>query len=117
MQTVLSEIQQAQVVKRLTAFCESRVPLAMRDKLRVEVSDQGNEVVLFQAARLPPTHEWREMPSRQAEVRCDSGECGDCCCQRYRARWHAYEALPGLQASGSYSTRWPRINRDILGVT
>jgi hypothetical protein len=32
---VLSEIQQAQVAKRLTAFCDSRVPPAMRDRLRV----------------------------------------------------------------------------------
>jgi len=44
---VLPEIQRAQVVKRLTAFCDSRVPLAMRDRLRVGFRIKGNEVVLF----------------------------------------------------------------------
>jgi hypothetical protein len=44
----LSEFQQAQVTKRLTAFCDSRVPLAMRDKLRIGFRIKGSEVVLYE---------------------------------------------------------------------
>ena len=44
----LSQIQQARVTKRLTAFCDARVPPNVRDKLRVGFRIKGNEVVLFE---------------------------------------------------------------------
>jgi hypothetical protein len=37
----LSEFQQAHVTKRLTAFCDSRVPPAMRDKPRIGFRIKG----------------------------------------------------------------------------
>src|SRR5947199_8206843 len=43
----LSEIQRAQVTKGLTAFCESRVPAAVRNKMRIGFRLKGREVVLF----------------------------------------------------------------------
>jgi len=57
----LSEIQQAQVTKRLAAFCESRVPASVRSKVRLGFRIKGSEVVLFEerpAFQAP--HEWRE---------------------------------------------------------
>jgi hypothetical protein len=59
----LAEIQEAQVRKRLTAFCDSRVPPAMRDKLRIGFRIKGSEVVLFEERpEFQPPYEWREMP-------------------------------------------------------
>jgi hypothetical protein len=100
MQTVLSEIQQAQVVKRLTAFCESRVPLAMRDRLRVGFRIKGNEVVLFEERPdFHPPYEWREMPSAKLKYVATQGMWRLYCQHRDR-RWHAYEALPEASSFG-----------------
>ena len=44
----LSERQQAEVNKRLSAFCEARVQPAVRDTLRIGFRTKGNEVVLFE---------------------------------------------------------------------
>ncbi len=83
---VLSEIQQAQVVKRLTAFCESRVPLAMRD-------------LFEERPDFHPPHEWREMPSAKLKYVATQGMWRLYCQHRDR-RWHAYEALPEASSFG-----------------
>ena len=58
----LSQIQQARVTKRLTAFCDARVPPNVRDKLRVGFRIKGNEVVLFEERpEFHASYEWREM--------------------------------------------------------
>jgi hypothetical protein len=43
----LSETQQAEVNRRLGAFCEARVPPSVRNQVRVSFRIQGTEVVLF----------------------------------------------------------------------
>ena len=58
----LSEIQQARVTKRLTTFCNARVPADVRNQVQVGFRVKGSEVVLFEkrpAFQVP--HEWREM--------------------------------------------------------
>ena len=58
----LSEIQRAQVTKRLAAFCDSRVPAAVRNQLRLGFRIKGNEVVLFEERPdFQQPNEWREM--------------------------------------------------------
>lgn len=44
----LAEIQRAQVTKRLTAFCDARVPAAIRKELRLGFRVKGGEIVLFE---------------------------------------------------------------------
>ena len=44
----LSDIQRAEVNRRLSAFCEARVRPAVRDKLRIGFRTMGNEVVVFE---------------------------------------------------------------------
>ena len=57
----LSQIHLAQVTKRLTAFCDARVPPNVR-KLRVGFRIKGNEVVLFEERpEFHASYEWREM--------------------------------------------------------
>ena len=90
----LSEFQQAQVTKRLTAFCDSRVPPAMRDKLRIGFRITGSEVVLYEER--PEFHapdEWREMLSAKLRYVATQGGWRLYCQHRDR-RWHAYEAPP-----------------------
>jgi len=76
----LSEFQQAQVTKRLTAFCDSRVPPAMRDKPRIGFRIKGRGRFV-------------EMPASKLRYVATQGVWRLFCQHRDR-RWHAYEALP-----------------------
>jgi hypothetical protein len=58
----LSELQQAEIKKCLSAFCEARVRPAVRDKLRIGFRMKGNEVVLFEERPgFQRPQEWHEM--------------------------------------------------------
>ena len=90
----LSEIQQAQIKKRLTAFYDSRVPAAVRNKVRLGFRIKGNEVVLFEerpAFRAP--HEWRELVVAKFKYVGTQG-LWRLYCQHRDLRWHGYQALP-----------------------
>lgn len=56
----LSEIQQAEVNRRLGAFCEARVPPSVRNQVRVSFRIQGTEVVLFEER--PRDYSMRSLP-------------------------------------------------------
>lgn len=90
----LSEIQQAQVTKRLAAFCESRVPASVRSKVRLGFRIKGSEVVLFEerpAFQAP--HEWHEMVVAKFKY-VRAKQAWRLYCQHRDLRWHAYMALP-----------------------
>jgi hypothetical protein len=90
----LSEIQQAQVTKRLAAFCESRVPASVRSKVRLGFRIKGSEVVLFEerpAFQAP--HEWREMAVAKFKY-VTAKQAWRLYCQHRDLRWHAYMGLP-----------------------
>jgi len=58
----LSEIQEAEVKRRLGAFCEARVPAAVRNKVRVGFRITGTDVILFeQRPGFQRPQEWHEM--------------------------------------------------------
>jgi hypothetical protein len=62
LEMALSEMQRAQVTKRLTSFCDARVPASVRSKLHVGFRLKANEVVLFEERpSFQPPHEWREL--------------------------------------------------------
>lgn len=93
----LSEIQQAQVRKRLAAFCESRVPATGRSKVRLGFRIKSSEVVLFEERpefRAP--HEWREMEVAKFKY-VTAQQTWRLYCQHGDLRWHAYTALPEAQ--------------------
>ncbi len=94
----LSEIQRAQVTKRLTAFCDARVPSAVRDKLRLGFRIKGNEVVLFEERpAFRPPHEWREMVVAKFKY-VGTQRLWRLYCQHRDLRWHSYETLPAAQS-------------------
>ena len=94
----LSEIQRAQVSKRLAAFCDARVPAAARSKVRLGFRLNGGEVVLFEERpAFQPPHEWREMPVAKFKY-VGTQRLWRLYCQHRDLRWHAYQALPA--ASG-----------------
>jgi Protein of unknown function (DUF3024) len=96
----LSQIHQTQVTKRLTAFCEARVPATVRDKIRVGFRIKGNEVVLF------------EMAAAKLKYIGTQGVWRLYCQHRDR-RWHVYEALP---EASSFAKLLDEVSDDPTGI-
>jgi hypothetical protein len=91
----LSEVQQAEVNKHLRAFCDARVPAAVRNQVRIGFRIKGTEVVLFEERpAFQPPHDWREMPIAKFKY-VGTQKLWRLYCQHRDLRWHAYEALPG----------------------
>jgi len=90
----LTEIERARLTRRLTAFCEARVPAAVRNKVRVGFRIKGNEVVLFEERpAFHPPHEWQEMVVAKFTY-IATQRVWKLYCQHRDSRWHSYEALP-----------------------
>jgi DUF3024 family protein len=86
--------QQAEVNKHLRAFCDARVPAAVRNQVRIGFRIKGTEVVLFEERpAFQPPHDWREMPIAKFKY-VGTQKLWRLYCQHRDLRWHAYEALP-----------------------
>jgi hypothetical protein len=109
----LSEIQRAQVTKRLGTFCDGRVPPRVRDKVRVGLRISGGEVVLFEERpAFRPPHEWREMPVAKFKY-VGTQRLWRLYCQHRDLRWHQYEALP---AAPSFAKLLDEVAADPTGI-
>ena len=94
----LSEIQQAEVNRRLGAFCDARVPPGARGKIRVGFRIKGTEVVLFEERpAFRPPHEWLEMAVAKFRYVGTQG-LWRLYCQHRDRRWHSYEARPAARS-------------------
>lgn len=58
----LSEFEKKRVEKLLTAYCENKIPLHLRNQIRIEFTIRGNEVSLFERQpQLQGSSEWISM--------------------------------------------------------
>ena len=86
----LSERQRAHVTKRLTAYCEARVPHAVRDRVRLGFRIQGHEVVLLEERpAFDAPQKWTESPVAKFRYVASRG-VWRLYCQRRDLRWHEY---------------------------
>lgn len=109
----LSEIQRAQVMRRLTVFCDVRVPPAIRDKVRVGFRIKGSEAVLFEERPdFHDPHEWREMVVAKFKY-VGARRQWRLYCQHRDRRWHEYEALP---AARSFDRLLDEVDADPTGI-
>src|SRR5689334_25033475 len=96
----LSEIQRADVTRRLNAFCEARAPAEVRNKVRLGFRITGADVVLFeQRPGFQRPDEWHEGVIAKFRY-VGTQKLWRLYCQHRDMRWHSYEALP---AAGSFS--------------
>src|SRR5262249_37616782 len=106
-------MERARVMKRLAAFCESRVPPIARDKVRVGYRVQRGDVLVFEER--PEFHDprsWREMPV--AEFRyVASKQVWRLYCMHRDLRWHAYQELP---SAARFETLLDEVAEDPTGI-
>lgn len=90
----LSEFEKKRVEKLLTAYCESRIPPELRDRIRIEYRIRGNEVSLFESR--PPWRgggEW--ISTKVARFKKDpKTETWQLFWADRNSRWRPYPPLP-----------------------
>ncbi len=109
----LSEIQQAEVNKRLGAFCEARIPPAVRNKVRIGFRIKGTDVVLFEERpAFERPQEWRETAIAKFRY-VGTQRLWRLYCQHRDLRWHSYEARP---AAPSFKRLLDEVAADPTGI-
>jgi DUF3024 family protein len=109
----LSEIQQAEVARRLGAFCQARVPPEVRNQVRLGYRITGSAVVLFEERpAFQPPHEWREMAVAKFRF-VGTQNVWRLYCQHRDQRWHSYQALP---AAPSLKELLDEVDADPTGI-
>jgi len=109
----LSEIQRAEVNRRLGAFCKARVHPTLRNQVRVGFRIDSGAVVLFETR--PAFHapnEWREIGIAKFTF-IASRSLWRLYCQHRDLRWHAYEALPEAR---NFKTLVEEVAADPTGI-
>jgi DUF3024 family protein len=105
----LSDIERARVSKRLKAYCDARIPMHIRAKLRLGYRIAGHDVVLFEerpAFRAP--HEWHESPvAKFTYVR--TRRVWRLFCKHSDLRWHTYQRLP---TAGEFDILLREVDKD-----
>lgn len=109
----LPQIERARVTKRLTAFCEDRVPAVVRGKLRIGFRVRASEIVLFEERpAFRPPHEWQEMVVAKFKYVATKG-VWTLYCQHRDNRWHSYVALPRAR---SFDKLLDEVSADPTGI-
>jgi len=90
----LSELQRAQVSRRLSDYCESRVPLRVRDQVRLSFRLAPHHVELFEERpRYDAPEIWMEHSIAKFRYVASRREWWLYCIRR-DLRWHRYEPFP-----------------------
>lgn len=109
----LSEVQRAEVTKRLTVFSDARVPPSARNEVRVGFRIKGGEVILFEERPdFHDPHEWREMVVAKFKY-VGTRRQWRLYCQHRDRRWHEYEALP---VASSFDELLDEVGADPTGI-
>ena len=109
----LSEIQLADVNRRLGAFCATRVPPDARREFRIGFRIAGNAVVLFEerTASWNP-EEWRALDVAKFRW-VATRKVWQLFCQHRDSRWHGYEELP---ESATFAKLLDEVAADPTGI-
>ena len=109
----LTELQKAQVEKRLAAYCATRVPPEARAKVRVGYRIAGSSVILYEERpAFRPPHDWQELVVAKLTY-VGTRRKWRLYCQHRDRRWHAYQALP---AASSLAALLDEVDRDPTGI-
>ena len=108
--SAISELDLARVAK----YCDAKVPVHMRDELRIEYTVRGNSVTIFDCRA--PWHEsvgpeWSRLPVAQLRFDPERGQWTLFCSDR-NSRWHLYDLIE----PGSIAELLAEIDADPTGI-
>ena len=109
----LAETEKARISKRLSAYCEARIPMHVRNELRLGFRITGHDVVLFEGRpAFRPPHDWQELPLAKFRYVRSQG-VWRLFCQHRDMRWHRYERKPCARA---FETLLREVDSDPTGI-
>ena len=109
----LSDIQRADITRRLTAYCEARTPLHVRDRVRLAFRIGQHDVVLFEERpRFQRPKEWHEEAVAKFRYVAAHREWR-LYCQYSDLKWHEYE--PRF-AAPDFETLLTEVDQDPTGI-
>jgi len=105
----LSDIQRADITKRLTEYCDAKVPERVRDRVRLCFRIGASDVVLFEERpRFNRPKEWGEENVAKFRYVASRREWRLYCVFR-DLRWHKYEPLP---SASDFDTLLAEVDED-----
>ena len=108
-----SDIERGRISKRLSAYCEAKIPARIRNELRLGFRISGHDVVLFEERpAFRPPHAWQELPvAKFTYVR--TRRIWRLFCMHRDLRWHAYQRMP---AAGEIDILLQEVDSDPTGI-
>ena len=90
----LPEFTKQLVESRLSSYCEERVPLHVRDQVRLAFKIRGNSVTLFeQRPNFQDKSQWIDLPVAQFRYNPGNTKWTLYCCDR-NSKWHEFLPFP-----------------------
>jgi hypothetical protein len=109
----LSETVKHQADALMKNFCERRVPLEVRDRVRMSHEFRANTVTLFEdRPRWDKPSEWIHMPIAQFRFDATSGRWALYCADR-NTRWHLYELVSPTR---ELAALLKEVDKDLTGI-
>jgi hypothetical protein len=109
----ISKTFKAQISLELDKFCEARIPLHARDKVRISFRWVGSKVTIFEHRPLfLEPDKWTEISVAQFRFNQDSSDWSLYCSDR-NSRWHPYLESP---SRGTISDLLAEVNDDPTGI-
>lgn len=99
--------------RELANYCERKVPLHVRDKVRLAHAWTGTKVTISEHRPLwDDPNRWVESPVAQFRYNSDNEVWSLYCCDRNR-RWHLFEPFP---SAARLSRLLEEVERDRTGI-
>jgi hypothetical protein len=110
---MFSEVELASITEQIDAFCDERVPIAMRDRIVLQYRIHRHDILLFRKLLSSRRGgEWVEIPVVKLRYNRTRGEWS-LLYRDHRLRWRRY---PNLDPVPSLSALLEEINADPLAV-
>jgi hypothetical protein len=104
---------------KLGAYCQRKIPTAVRDQVRLELEFDGNQVTLVETRPyFRDPSQWTRLPVARFRFNAASGTWSlDCPNLREKGGWRPYPVQPGARSGQIDHGPRPGHQRSFLGVS
>jgi len=109
----LPEFTRKLVETRLSIYCENRIPVTVRNKVRLAFKIRGNNVTLYETRPyfMDPSV-WTESPIAQFRFDDETKRWNLYCCDR-NSKWYLYSEI---DSSANFDDLLKEVDRDPTGI-
>jgi hypothetical protein len=109
----LSDIAKQKADQIMSAYCERRVPMHVRDQVRMHHEFRGDSVTLFEDRPYwKNPNEWSHMPIAQFRFSKQTGQWTLYCADR-NSKWHLYDIA---RPSSNIERLLKAVDEDVTGI-